>query len=270
MTTLTDAEFHEITSYINRNYGVSLEKKRMLIEGRLGSYIHSLGFDNYHDYFEYAKNDPTNREASNLLNRLTTNHTFFLREEKHFEVYYATVLPWIADGMSDRDLRVWSAGCSSGQEPYTLSIVTLNFLQERGLSWDSVILATDISESALEYGSRGVYPADELETLPSAWRDKWFEKVDGGCFRVNKTLRDSVAFKKFNLLDEFGMKRPFHVIMCRNVMIYFNSDTRERLVAKFFDALRPGGYLFIGHSESLSAIENKFEYVRPSVYRKPL
>ncbi|MDR1043346.1 MAG: protein-glutamate O-methyltransferase CheR, partial [Clostridiales Family XIII bacterium] len=266
MTSLTDAEFHEISGYINRNYGVSLEKKRLLIEGRLGGYIKSLGFDNYHDYFNYAKNDPTNRELANLLNRLTTNHTFFLREERHFEFYYATVLPWVADELRDRDLRVWSAGCSSGQEPYTLSIVTLNFLKERGLKGDSVILATDISESALAYGSRGIYPADELETLPGMWRNEWFEKTDDGFFRVNKTLRDNVAFKKFNLLEDFELKKPFHTIMCRNVMIYFDNDTRARLVTKFYDALMPGGYLFIGHSESLSSIENEFDYVRPSVY----
>jgi chemotaxis protein methyltransferase CheR len=179
------------------------------------------------------------------------------------------VLPWIEDGLGSYDLRVWSAGCSSGQEPYTLSIVTLNFLNERDLKADSVILATDISESALAYGSRGVYPADELETLPAVWKNKWFEMIDEGLFRVSKSLRDNVAFKKFNLLETFDTKEPFHVIMCRNVMIYFDNDTRARLVTKFYDALRPGGYLFIGHSESLSAIENEFEYVRPSVYRKP-
>jgi chemotaxis protein methyltransferase CheR len=270
MTPLTDAEFHEISDYINRNYGVSLKKKRLLIEGRLGGYIKSLGFDNYHDYFKYMKDDATNRELANLLNRLTTNHTFFLREERHFEFYTSTVLPWIEDALGDYDLRVWSAGCSSGQEPYTLSIVTLNYLKERGLKRDSVILATDISESALAYGSRGVYPANELEMLPGAWKDEWFEKVDKDFFRVNKTLRDNVAFKKFNLLEAFDIKEPFHVIMCRNVMIYFDDDTRARIVRKFYDALRSGGYLFIGHSESLSAIDNEFDYVRPSVYRKPL
>jgi chemotaxis protein methyltransferase CheR len=270
MTSLTDAEFRDIADYIHKNYGVNLYKKRFLIEGRLGYHVDALGFNNYHDYFEYVRNDATGKELANLLNRLTTNHTFFMREEKHFEFYLDTALPWIADELGATDLRAWSAGCSTGQEPYTLSIVTLNYLKKRGFRWDSVILATDISESALAYGSEGVYPAEEIETLPRAWRDEWFEKVSDESFRVNKKLRANVAFKRANLLEAFEVKNPFHVIMCRNVMIYFDNDTKSRLIAKFYDALMPGGYLFIGHSESLSALENKFNYVQPSIYRKPL
>jgi chemotaxis protein methyltransferase CheR len=178
-------------------------------------------------------------------------------------------LPWIADELHSNDLRAWSAGCSSGQEPYTLSMVTLDFLRERGLKWDSVILATDISEGALAYGSKGVYPAEEIETLPPAWRDEWFDRIDDASFRVNRKLRANVAFKRANLLEPFDVRNPFHLIMCRNVMIYFDNDTKSRLVSKFYDALMPGGYLFIGHSESLSSIKNEFDYVRPSIYRRP-
>jgi chemotaxis protein methyltransferase CheR len=270
MTPITEAEFHEISDYINANYGVNLEKKRALIEGRLGCYVKSLGFNNYHDYFEYVINDPTDSELATLLNRLTTNHTFFMREEKHFVFYLSTVLPWIANDLRSNDLRAWSAGCSSGQEPYTLSIVTLNYLKERGLRWNSIILATDISENALAYGSDGAYPAEEIETLPPEWRNEWFEDIGGGSFRVKQTLRANVAFKRFNLLDPFEVKSPFHLIMCRNVMIYFDNDTKTRIVQKFYDALTPGGYLFIGHSESLSAIETNFKYVKPSIYQKSI
>ncbi|MDR1496657.1 MAG: protein-glutamate O-methyltransferase CheR [Clostridiales Family XIII bacterium] len=269
MTSITDAEFREIVSYINDNYGVNLEKKRFLIEGRLGHHLASLGFDSYHEYFEHVKNDATGRELANLLNRLTTRHTFFMREEKHFEFYRSHTLPWIADELGDTDLRVWSAGCSSGQEPYTLSMVTLGYLKERNLRWDSVILATDISEGALAYGSEGVYPAEEVETLPTAWRNEWFERIDDESLRVSRKLRANVAFKKANLLEPFEVRNPFHLIMCRNVMIYFDNDTKSRLVSKFYDALTPGGYLFIGHSESLSSIKNDFDYIKPSIYRKP-
>jgi chemotaxis protein methyltransferase CheR len=269
-SSLTDAEFHEISEYIKENYGVNLQKKRLLIEGRLGFYISSLGFDNYHDYFKYVKDDPTHQELANLLNRLTTNHTFFMREEKHFEFYRDQVLPWVNTELGDTDLRAWSAGCSSGQEPYTLSIFTLNYLSEKRKKMDSVILATDISESALAYAREGVYPEDELNTLPEAWRDKWFDRINEHSFRVNKTLRANVAYKRLNLLDPFDVRKPFHIIICRNVMIYFDNQTRTRLVAKFHDALKPGGYLFIGHSESLSTLDNAFDYVKPSIYRKPL
>jgi chemotaxis protein methyltransferase CheR len=270
MTPLTDAEFRDISGYIHTNYGVNLEKKRFLIEGRLGYHVSSLGFENYHDYFEYVRSDATGNELAILLNRLTTNHTFFMREEKHFEFYLDVALPWIADDLGDTDLRAWSAGCSTGQEPYTLSIITLNYLKQRGFRWDSVILATDISESALTYGSVGVYPAEEIETLPKAWRDRWFERLEDDSFKVSEELRANVAFKRANLLEPFEVKNPFHVIMCRNVMIYFDNDTKTRLIAKFYDALMPGGYLFIGHSESLSSLENEFDYVKPSIYRKPL
>jgi chemotaxis protein methyltransferase CheR len=265
---LSDAEFHEIVDYIHNNYGVNLQKKRFLVEGRLGCHIGSLGFNSYHDYFEHAKDDATGRELADLLNRLTTNHTYFMREEKHFDFYYSTVLPWIADDLGDTDLRAWSAGCSSGQEPYTLAMVTLNYLKEHGLHWDASILATDISESALEYGSEGVYPADELATLPDGWRDAWFDKIGDGSFKVNAKLRANVAFKRSNLLDPFEVKRPFHIIMCRNVMIYFDNETRAHLIAKFYEALAPGGYFIIGHSESLSAVDNQLGYIKPSIYRK--
>jgi chemotaxis protein methyltransferase CheR len=193
-----------------------------------------------------------------------------MREEKHFEFYRSTVLPWVSGELNATDLRVWSAGCSSGQEPYTLSIVTLDYLDENGLALDSVILATDISESALAYGGEGIYPAEELSTLPGTWRDAWFERAGADSFRVNARLRANVAFKRANLLEPFDVKRPFHFIMCRNVMIYFDNDTKSRIVEKFYDALIPGGYFIIGHSESLSVIENEFSYVKPSIYRKPL
>jgi chemotaxis protein methyltransferase CheR len=268
-SSLTDAEFREISEYIKQNYGVNLRKKRLLIEGRLGFYLSSRGFENYHDYFNYVKNDATHQELANLLNRLTTNHTFFMREEKHFEFYRDHVLPWVVTELGDTDLRVWSAGCSSGQEPYTLSIFTLNYLLEQGRKMDSVILATDISESALTDAREGIYPEDELNTLPCAWRDKWFERTGAHSWQVNKTLRKNVAFKRFNLLDPFDVRKPFHMIVCRNVMIYFENDTKTQLVAKFYDALKPGGYLFIGHSESLTSLDNKFEYVKPAIYRKP-
>jgi chemotaxis protein methyltransferase CheR len=270
MIALTDSEFLEISNYIRKYYGVNLEKKRLLIEGRLGFYIHSLGFTSYREYFEYIKNDPTHQELANLLNRLTTNHTYFMREESHFEFYLKRVLPWVDEELHERDLRVWSAGCSSGQEPYTLAIITLNYLASKPHTWDSVILASDISERALCVARNGVYPKEELNALPTQWRNKWFEKCDDKSMRVTDELRANVAFKRANLMNPFQIKKPFHCIFCRNVMIYFDNATKETLMKKIYDALLPGGYFLIGHSESLSAIENRFTYISPSVYRKPL
>jgi chemotaxis protein methyltransferase CheR len=266
---LTDAEFREISGYINANYGVDLKQKRLLIEARLSFYISSLGYKNYHEYFEYVKEDPTKKELANLLNRLTTNHTFFLREEDHFKFYRNRILPWVDKELKCDDLRVWSAGCSTGQEPYTLAAFTLNYLSERNRKMDSVILATDISERALAYADRGAYPENELKALPDIWRYKWFEKTDEHTYRVNEALRANVAFKRSNLLNPFSVKKPFHAIMCRNVMIYFDHDTRTRIMKKFHDALMPGGYLLVGYSESLSPASHEFEYVMPAIYRRP-
>ncbi|MDR1028437.1 MAG: protein-glutamate O-methyltransferase CheR [Clostridiales Family XIII bacterium] len=265
---MTDAEFLEISEYIRVHYGVNLKKKRALIEGRLGFYVDSKGYRSYKEYFEFMKNDPTHRELANLLNRLTTNHTYFMREKEHFVFYERSVLPWIEHELNDRDLRVWSAGCSSGQEPYTLSIFTQNYLGARASDWDATILATDISDKALTTAKNGVYPAEELSTMPDEWRRKYFTMHDDYSFKVTPYLREKVAFKNLNLLDPFNVKKPFHAIFCRNVMIYFDNDTKTTLIDKFYDALRDGGFFFTGHSESLTALEHRFKYVSPSIYRK--
>jgi chemotaxis protein methyltransferase CheR len=268
MNAMTNSEFLEISRYIHERFGVNLEKKRQLIEGRLGFYLDSQGYASYSDYFEFVKNDPTQRELANLLNRLTTNHTYFLREKDHFSFYEHTVLPWIDEELNDKDLRVWSAGCSSGQEPYTVSIITREYFGSRAADRDNTILASDISDKALTTARNGVYPAEELASIPSDWRRKYFTIYDKYAYRVTPELRKSVAFKHGNLMDAFSVKKPFHAIFCRNVMIYFDNDTKARLIDKFYEALREGGFLFVGHSESLSAINSKFKYINPSIYRK--
>jgi chemotaxis protein methyltransferase CheR len=268
MIELTDSEFEDIAQLIHENYGVLLWKKRPLVEGRLGFYIESLGFKTYREYLDFATNDPTRKEISNLLNKLTTNHTYFMREEDHFTYYRDIILPWIDKDLKDRDLRIWSAGCSTGQEPYTLSIITQKYIAADAAAWDSRILATDISDKALRIAKTGIYTADELSTVPADWITNFFERESDRDYRVTDRLRKSVIYKRFNLLDPFSIKKPFHTIFCRNVRIYFDTETKEKLVAKFYKALVPGGYLFIGHSESLLTMQNDFTYISPSVYRK--
>ncbi|MDR0851657.1 MAG: protein-glutamate O-methyltransferase CheR, partial [Clostridiales Family XIII bacterium] len=182
--------------------------------------------------------------------------------------YNDNVLPWIDKELKDHDLRVWSAGCSSGQEPYTLSITTQKYLGSAASLWDSRILATDISQKALSLGRSGVYTENELSAIPKDWIPWFFVRESESTYRVTEALRKSVIFKHQNLLDPFSIKKPFHSIFCRNVMIYFDTETKEKLVDKFYAALVPGGYFFIGHSESLLTLKNKFTYIRPSIYRK--
>jgi chemotaxis protein methyltransferase CheR len=268
MIELTDTEFEEITAYVRDYYGVNLEKKRPLIEGRLGFFISAQGFKSYHDYFEHVKSDTSNRALTNLLNKLTTNHTFFMRESEHFDFYKETVLPWVESTQQDRDLRVWSAGCATGQEPYALAMIHLDYFGAKRPAWESTVLASDISEKALNTAKNGIYSTDALEGIPDGWRQQYFSSHGDGFCKVSKKLRQNVAYKRFNLLDPFNVKRPFHAIFCRNVMIYFDRETKIRVIQKFHDALRPEGFLFIGHSESLSTLSDYFEYVRPSIYQK--
>jgi chemotaxis protein methyltransferase CheR len=268
MLKITDREFDAITSFIKTNYGVDLRKKRALVEGRLGNYIPGLGFSNYMGYFDYAKSDKSGEELVALLNRLTTNHTYFMREREHFDFYAGTILPWIDKTLKTKDLRVWCAGCSTGQEPYTLALLTLEYLGRAAPSWDHTILSSDISNRALDAAKRGVYPKSDFSEMPDAWVKKYFVPYDENQYVASDALKKSLAFRRFNLLDTFSFRQPFQTIFCRNVMIYFDISTKNALINKFYNALLPGGYLLIGHSESLSSCTHKYQYVMPSVYQK--
>lgn len=268
MIKLKENEFRAITSYVYDNYGVDLKKKRHLIEGRLSHHISQLGFENFLDYLNFVKEDRKTDEISTLINKLTTNHTYFLREHEHFDFYKKIVLPWVENNLKVRDLRVWSAGCSSGQEPYTLAMITRDYLGSQLGSWDATILASDISEKVLTIARNGIYSHEELEKVPKEWIRKYFVKKDAEHMVVSDALRKGVAYRTFNLLDPFSFKKPFQAIFCRNVMIYFDVPTKNKLVKKFYDALEPGGYFFVGQSESLSAVTHSFKYIKPSVYQK--
>ena len=272
MLRLSEQELADISSYIKEHYGVNLEAKSTLIEGRLGCYIKGKGFDTYGDYFEYAKNDTGGEEMSHLINRLTTNHTFFMRENDHFEFFIEKVYPWIETLPDKNDLRLWSAGCASGEEPYGWSISIFEHIAKRlgsRGSIDTTILASDISEKALAAAQEGVYTLENLSSMPAEWLVKYFTDLGGDNFKVIPELRKNVAFRKINLLEPISATKPFHTIFCRNVMIYFDTETRRTLVNKFYNVLEPGGYLFIGHSESLTNFKHDFKYIQPSVYRKP-
>ncbi|MCL2111521.1 MAG: protein-glutamate O-methyltransferase CheR [Clostridiales bacterium] len=270
---LGSQEFFDISEYIKKKYGVNLAAKSSLVEGRLSTYVRGKGFWTYGDYFEYAKTEPSGAEMANLINRLTTNHTFFMRENDHFEVFTKETLPWILSLPDGHDLRLWSAGCSTGEEPYGLSIYIFEYMEKHGYGIDrfeTTVLASDISEKALTAASGGVFHHENLSAMPPEWVGKYFYDLGEGYFHVMPKLRANVAFKKINLLDPPIAKKPFHAVFCRNVMIYFDAETRETLVSHFYDIMEPGGWLFVGHSESLNNIRHGFKYLQPSVYMKPL
>jgi len=266
---IEDQDFIRLRDYIKSNYGVNLEKKKALIEGRLTNTITQQGFTNFHDYIDDVLSDRSGSKVNLLLTRLTTNYTYFMREETHYKFMEEVALPYWTSVIRDRDLRIWSAGCASGEEAYTTAMVLSEWFGIKKAEWDTTILATDISVKVLDIAKRGVYPEEHFENLQEAWKKKYFTRMPEGDYKVKDTLAKEVVFNQFNLMGEFSrFRKKFHIIFCRNVMIYFDTPTKAALTKRFYNALEPGGYLFIGLSETLSGIIGDFQQIAPSIYRR--
>jgi len=263
-------DFRVIRDYIKDNYGISLgDEKRSLVYSRLRGVMRDMGFEKFSDYFDYVRKDRTGEAAVVFINRITTNHTFFMRESEHFAHLRNYALPWIEDNFGKaKDLRLWCAACSSGEEAYTLQMVVQEYFENKP-GWNTEILATDISERVLTQASLGIYSNESVSSLPAEWIKKYFNKYDANNMAIKDTLKKHITFRKFNLMQErLPFKKLFQVIFCRNVMIYFDNATRAALVNRFYDFTESDGYLYIGHSESLGSINNTYKYVMPAVYRK--
>ena len=266
---ITDNEFSRIVSYVKGRYGIDLSQKKVLIMGRLDNYLLRNGYASYNEYMEKVEKEPNGEEASNLINVLTTNHTYFIRESMHFEYLQKVVLPVLKRKESARkDLRIWSAASSTGEEPYTLAMILKDFFGVEHSSWDTKVLATDISTRVLQHAARGIYLKEQIEPLPPKWKKRYFKPCGEEKFRATEELRNEVIYRQFNLMNPFPFKRKFHVVFLRNVMIYFEDDTKYKLVQKIYDYMEPGGYLFIGTTEGLNRNKTPFQFVEPSIYRK--
>lgn len=249
---LTDADFNRIQRLLKERSGIDVGAgKRMLVYGRLTRRLRALKLQTFAEYLSLVEN-PASDEASAFLNALTTNVTELFREEHHFDLLRERVVPELEQARTRR-LRIWSAGCSLGDEPYSiaLTLATLPALAD----WDVKILATDIDSDVLAQASTGVYQAERIAKLKPAFRSFFRRGVgkNDGLAKVDSRIRDMITFKQLNLHDEWPMHGPFDVIFCRNVIIYFDPPTRERLVRRFSGLLRDGGYLCLGHSESPTA-----------------
>ncbi len=269
MISITEKEFKQLSEYIEYKYGINLRpEKQVLVMGRLQNVLNSLNIDNFTDYFTHVISDRTENSEQVLIDRITTNHTFFMREAEHFEYYKNKVLPYLVRNVKNRDLRIWSAGCSTGEEPYTLAMINRDCFGNEKVNWDTKILATDISQKVLETAVKGIYNNEELLSLPMYWKTNYLKKYNSRCSIVKDLIKEDVLFRKFNLMDNFPFRKKLHVIFCRNVMIYFDNITKNTLIKKFYDILEYGGYLFIGHSESISREKTGFRYIMPSLYIK--
>ena len=264
---LTSQEFKAVSALMYKVSGVNLTAgKEGLVESRLASRLRTLQLDSYADYLSHVTDDRTGAELTMMLDLLTTNKTSFFREEAHFDYLTREVLPRLKERGSE--VRIWCAGCSSGEEPYTLAMVLAE--QWPGRSGPPVrILATDLSTRILARASAAEYDEQQMGDLDRAHVSRHFEPVadaGGKRFRVREELRRMVQVTRLNLMRPWPMKGPFDVIMCRNVMIYFDAPTQERLVNRFWELLAPGGSLLVGHSESLTALSHRFSYVQPATY----
>jgi chemotaxis protein methyltransferase CheR len=267
---ITEQEFEKLAGFIQRYYGIQLKKeKHTLLTGRLHKLLTDLGIQTFSEYYDYLMKDTTGKAVAVLIDKISTNHTFFMREPDHFEYFRESVLPFLKASVKSRDLRVWCAASSTGEEPYTLAMILRDYFGGLQPAWETTVLATDISQAALEVAREGIYSQERVAPLPKAWSMKYFRKLDAQSVMVSDALKQEVIFRRFNLMEEvFPFRQKMHVIFCRNVMIYFDQKTKDRLVEKFYALLEDGGYLFIGHSESLNRDATRFKYIRPAVYRK--
>lgn len=270
---MNDQEFQILSSLVYDKYGIHLvPEKRTMIAVRLQKTLRNLDLPTFTMYYKYLLADTNGDALTEFVNRITTNHTFFYRENEHFDFLVRRALPDILGKLQkerNHDVRVWSAGCSSGEEPYTLAMLMLEYFGSQYGMWDVGVLATDISEKVLKIARTGVYSNERIASLPATLRSKYFRQITEDDWEISKQVKGEVLFRRFNLMNEqFPFKKPFHVIFCRNVMIYFDQPTRDALIEKFYHALTPGGYLFVGHSETLGRSHTLFEYIMPAVYKR--
>lgn len=270
--TLADADYEFLRRLVYEHSRINLgPDKRALVSGRVAKRLRVLKIGGYHEYCQLLKTAAGVEELGNLVDVISTNHTHFFREEKHFDWLRSVLLPhWRLSNDGREPFRAWSAASSSGEEPYTLAIVLAEFF---GLEGKWTIDATDISTRILDRAGQAIYDTEKLAPVPPELLRRYFQRGVGrfaGQFRVKEALRRRVSFQHLNLLQpQYPFAQRFHLIFCRNVMIYFDRPTQETLIAKLTEQLEPGGHLLVGHSESLSGVRHSLQQLQPAIYLKP-
>jgi chemotaxis protein methyltransferase CheR len=267
---LTDSEFKRLRELVHARTGIALsEAKRELLYGRLARRLRKLKLNSFAEYCRLVETDES-AELQELTNAITTNLTSFFREDYHFKQLSLEALPQIESKRSSaRRIRLWSAGCSTGEEPYSLAIVMRETLA-RLAGWDIKLLATDIDSKVVATATEGVYSSDRFKGVAPERVKSWFREVAGrpGFLAASAELKSLITFKQLNLLDPWPVKGPFDVIFCRNVVIYFDKATQRGLFDRMADLQEPGGWLFIGHSENLLNVTRRYKLVGRTVYRR--
>ena len=269
----TDKDFKELADYIYEYYGINLyPNKKTLVKSRLIKRLNALGMSSYKEYCSFVlRNDPNRTEAVEMINRLSTNKTEFFRENDHFEQLTQVLIPTLINIDNLKEINIWSAGCSSGEEPYTIAMVLEDY-RSRNKYFNFKILASDISTQVLKKASKAIYPKILLEQIPVHFRKSFLLKSKDPSmevFRIGQSTRSNVEFFRYNLLSA---KLPFvskmSIIFCRNTLIYFDRPTQKKVVTRLLDCLLEGGYLILGHSESLVNMGFDLEQISASIYMK--
>lgn len=263
---ISDQDFFRMVKFVRENYGIDLHQKRQLITSRLGNTVRSKGFQTFAEYVDYLLTKGNSEDINQLLSRLTTNYTYFMRESKTFDFFQTTILPQVVlQHQNDKSLAIWSAGCASGEEPYNISMYIMDHLGSQASAWDTRLLATDLSMAALNKAQHAVYELPD--TIPATWKKNYFVPTPDGRFAVAPLIKNNVIFRQFNLMEPITFKRKFDIIFCRNVMIYFDQTTKNKLVERFYEATAPGGYLIISLSENLGP-DTPYKRISTSIFQK--
>jgi len=268
---IDDKSFNRLSTYITERYGIKLPlTKRSMLESRLNKKVRSLGMESYEEFLDFIfSQEGQQSELLHVVDLITTNKTDFFREPEHFEFLSNTYLPQWMTGNSGL-FKIWSAGCSSGEEPYTLTMVLGDF-SRRNSQFAYSLLASDVSIRMMQDAFRGIYSIEKIATLPIEKKRTYFlrSKQHPDVVRVKPEYRKKIHYKRINLMDDsFGvLKNEFDVIFCRNVLIYFDKPTQEKVIRKFIQHLKPGGLLFLGHSESILGMDLPLKHIRPTVYQ---
>lgn len=271
----TDDDYYRLSKLANKLAGINfMEAKRELVYGRLQKRVRFHNMNSFEQYCDYLEAESGRDELKHFVNAITTNVTSFFRENHHFDYLQNVVFPKLQEESNNvggqRRLRMWSAGCSSGKEPYSIAMILRETIHDID-SWDAKILATDLDSDILDIAKSGVYPADAVGDIMLERRKQWFQSgqgVNANTVKVSDSLKRLVYFRQLNLIGEWPMKGLFDCVFYRNVAIYFSRESQIKIVDRIANYIKPGGYLFVGHSESLFGVTNRFEPIGHTIYRK--
>lgn len=270
--TMTDDEFNGLSSFIYSNYGIKMPpQKRVMLEGRLQKRLRANGFTSYREYCEFVFSKGQEKEIIHMIDVVSTNKTDFFREPSHFDFLTETVLPDFAENGSG-PLKIWSSACSSGEEVYTISMVISEFNEKSTRPVNYNIFGTDISSDILDKAVLGIYKEERVKDILLELKRKYFLRSkdrSDGTVRVIPALRKKTSYKRLNLMDNvYSVPEKYDVIFCRNVLIYFDKETQEKVINKLCENLKVGGILFLGHSESILGQNIPVTQVKPAIYKK--